>query len=129
MMIRSRRRSQALLTAALAALAVRAFAPDGYMPASPGSGLLFELCPDGMPAEIIQALAGSGHHHHGAAQDDDASVGPEQCPIGHMLASAVAHDADNPPASVPDTQVYAIVAVLPSQGRSQPAYRSRAPPA
>lgn len=111
-------------------LSLRALTPDGYMPGSKGSGLLFELCPSGMPAVIMQSLAGEHHHHHGGHGDDSPTVsGTEQCPIGHMLASAVAVDCASstailPGGSSPDATIVAI------PFRATPAvYRSRAPPA
>lgn len=125
------RRRQILLGTALAVLALRAFTPDGYMPASPGSGLLFELCPDGMPAEVMQALAGDGHnHHHGSVGDTADSVsGTEQCPIGHMLASAVAHDADVVVEFRHVPEVPTTIPVIRITGQRHSSYRSRAPPA
>ena len=99
------------------------------MPGSAQSGLLFELCPDGMPAEVMRALAGaSGHHHHGHG-DDPSGEGTEQCPIGHMLASAVAADVDIPLAIEPDKSLF--IAALPETVRQWQAvdYRSRSPPA
>ncbi|MEJ2298890.1 MAG: hypothetical protein P8X94_10400, partial [Woeseiaceae bacterium] len=94
-------RQHTLLLAALAMLSLRALTPAGYMPGSPGSGLLFELCPAGMPAGVMQALGG-GHHHHapaGSTMSDD-----EQCPIGHMLSGAVA-SADPLPVEVPRAKI------------------------
>jgi hypothetical protein len=85
---RHRRRLSVLL---LATLLLRAAIPDGYMPASPYSGLLFELCPSGVPAGFIAALGGSGHHqHHDASDGSGAHYDASQCPIGHMLSSAAA---------------------------------------
>ena len=53
------------------------------MPAAPGSGLLFELCHDGMPAAMMAALKGGGHAHghhaahaaghHGSHHDSSAN--------------------------------------------------------
>jgi hypothetical protein len=123
-------RQHALLLAALAMLSLRALTPAGYMPGSPGSGLLFELCPAGMPADVMQALGG-GHHHHashhapaGSTMSDD-----EQCPIGHMLSGAVASD-DPLPVEVPR----ATIDVVPLRRdvrdiATTVAYSSRAPPA
>ena len=42
---------------------MRALVPAGYMPAAAGSGLLFELCHDGMPMALMEALKGGGHAH------------------------------------------------------------------
>lgn len=124
-------RNKLLLVVSLAMLSVRALTPDGYMPGSKGSGLLFELCPSGMPAEIMQALAGDdGHHRHGHHHDDDNSVsGTEQCPIGHMLTSAVAADSGAatemaPGVGLPNEALVTVAFVSIST-----AYRSRAPPA
>ena len=112
-------------------LALRAFTPEGYMPAAQGSGLLFELCPEGMPAEVMQALSGGGHHHHhhGASGDDDSATGTSECPIGHMLSSAVAHDADGVSNFAPDLPTWIIAGARPAQARRLPTYHSRAPPA
>ena len=119
-----------MLLAALAMLALRALTPEGYMPAAQGSGLLFELCPEGMPAEVMQALSGGGHHHHhGAPGSDTDAAGTSDCPIGHMLASAIAHDADSAGDIAPDTPTWTIAGARPTQGRRHSIYRSRAPPA
>ena len=126
------RHRQFLLVATLAMLSMRALTPDGYMPGSADSGLLYELCPDGMPAEIMQALAGDGnhHHHHHGGGDDSASVsGTEQCPIGHMLASAIAMDAGVVSDALPDTPTFDVSPVAVLFRAPVTAYRSRAPPA
>ena len=125
------RNRQFLLVATLATLALRALAPDGYMPGSADSGLLYELCPEGMPVEIMQALAGDNqhHHHHGGDGEATSAGGSEQCPIGHMLASAMAMDSTPASDMLPDTPVFdddpvAVLFHSPAIG-----YRSRAPPA
>ena len=124
------RNRQFLLVATLATLALRALAPDGYMPGSAKSGLLYELCPEGMPVEIMQALAGdSQHHHHGNAGEATLATDSEQCPIGHMLASAIAMDVTPASEMLPDTPVYDDVPVAVLFRTSVIAYRSRAPPA
>lgn len=124
------RNRQFLLVAALATLSLRALTPDGYMPGSASSGLLYELCPDGMPAEIMQSLSGGGHHHHHHESDDSSAVtGTEQCPIGHMLASALAVDSGSTPDAVPDNPLYAETSVAILFRAPVTAYRSRAPPA
>jgi hypothetical protein len=128
----SGRNPQFLLIAALAMLSLRALTPDGYMPGSANSGLLYELCPDGMPAEIMQVLAGGGHHHHHHhhGSDDASSVtATEQCPIGHMLASAAAVDTGSTPNALPDTPVFDQVPVAVLFRAAATTYRSRAPPA
>ena len=77
----------------LGLLALRVLVPAGYMPASAGSGLFFELCPDGLPDALISAFSGSqGHYHHGRGGDATAVSTADQCPIGHMLSSAMAVD-------------------------------------
>lgn len=75
----------------LGLLALRVLTPAGYMPASAGSGLLFELCPDGLPAALIASLSGSEDHHHHDGAGDAASVSvADECPIGHMLSFSMA---------------------------------------
>ena len=127
-MNRLTRHRHLILAAALALLSLRALTPDGYMPAAAGSGLLFELCPEGMPAEVMQAL-GSGHHHHHGDDADDATVDAGQCPIGHMLASAVAHDADADTDVAPATAEFAAPPVRTHIAAAHSRYRTRAPPA
>ncbi|MCP5092435.1 MAG: hypothetical protein GY949_16090 [Gammaproteobacteria bacterium] len=114
----------------LAGLILRAATPLGYMPASPGSGLLFELCPGQLPAGFNLASGTSGHDHHGHGVEDKSQPEPDQCPIGHLLSSAVAVDdglsvdiASLQPAEIP---------IPPYAGRlsaSLAPYRSRGPPA
>jgi len=120
---------QPLLIAALVALSLRALTPDGYMPGSEHSGLLYELCPDGMPAEIMQALAGDQHHHHHGGEDGASVTGTEQCPIGHMLASAAAGDMGAQPDLVPDAAAFEEAPATLLFRVPTTAYRSRAPPA
>ncbi len=114
----------------LAALMLRAGIPDGYMPATAGSGLLFELCPAGVPESFMRALSGSDHHQHHA---DTASSGSHydtgQCPIGHMLSSAAAFDDLWQIESAPAVQE-SIDITLPAYTRQAAiSQRSRGPPA
>lgn len=132
-MIRSARHRRLLLVAALVTLSLRALTPEGYMPGTRESGLLFELCPEGMPAEVMQALSGAGdhhHHHHGHGGDDGASMsGTEQCPIGHMLASAFAIDVDVQAVVIPAMPPLVKLPGTVTEQRRIVEYRSRAPPA
>ncbi len=122
------RQPRPLLIAALAMLALRALTPAGYMPGSPDSGLLYELCPSGMPAEIMRALGG-GHHQHHHHEKTGGMAGDEQCPIGHMLAAAVAMDSLAATALAFGAQeIEAVPFVMPTAANIT-AYRSRAPPA
>ncbi len=122
----SMRLRHVLLFIALAMLGVRALTPLGYMPAAAGTGLLYELCPDGMPAEIMHALSGGGHHHHHGGDKPGAS---ESCPIGHMLASAIAADIDTPTVVVPEPEDFLVpTSVIGDQG-ARYHRRCRSPPA
>lgn len=122
------RTRQRLLFIALVMLGVRALTPLGYMPASAGSGLLYELCPEGMPAEILHRLSGGGHHHHHHHGDDQA--GPsESCPIGHMLASAMAIDIENPADVAPTPATFVAPATVAGDCRARFYQRCRSPPA
>ena len=119
-----------LTIVALTLLGVRALAPLGYMPASAGTGLLYELCPQGMPAEIMRALSGGGHHHHHGGDHGDDKAGPsESCPIGHMLASVMATDVDTPTLVLPEPEAFVIPSNAAIASRSGCHYRCRSPPA
>lgn len=113
----------------LALLALRVMMPAGYMPASTGSGLLFELCPDGLPAAAINAIAGGNHHHHHAAGGDSES-GPsdDQCPVGHMLSSSIAIDEADVLQWRPAPASYHIVSMRSLRRADRTQYFSRGPP-
>ncbi len=115
-----------LLVVALVMLGVRALTPLGYMPASAGNGLLYELCPEGMPAEIMRALSGGGHHHH---HGDELSASSESCPIGHMLASAMAVHLDSPAIAIPNPALPEPLPRARASFRAPSATRCRSPPA
>ncbi len=114
----------------VAALLLRAVIPAGYMPAAAGSGLWFELCPEGVPTEWTEFLTGAtGHHHHGNADGENTGDDDHQCPVGHMLLSAAAADStsqsvdlalDLPPATI---SIYSFTSTLRTH------YYSRGPPA
>ena len=110
-------------------LCVRALTPDGYMPGSKDSGLLFELCPSGMPQEVMRVLAGGHHHQQHGAGEGGSAASTEQCPIGHMLGSAVAADVSTPSDMLPETPLFVSETVAPCRARAAVAYHSRAPPA
>lgn len=86
------------MPALLVLMALRALVPLGYMPAAPGSGLLFEVCHDGMPLSIAAPSSHAAGHvhgadhgaHHGDAGDDDAGHGmaADGCALGHILSVA-----------------------------------------
>ncbi len=112
-----------------AVLLLRAVIPAGYMPAGAGSGLLFELCPEGVSAEFMQVLTGESAHDHGHMDHGETNHDDHRCPIGHMLTSAAAID-DAWQADI--TTTAPITAVTPTYSyRSVPRthYNSRGPPA
>ena len=114
----------------LAGLALRAATPLGYMPASPGSGLLFELCPGQLPAGVVLRDQASGHDHHQRSADDHAPAEPDACPIGHLLSSSAAPDDPD----IGQTAVFqpgdlTTQVAIPPQSASRCAHRSRGPPA
>ena len=121
-------RSRALLVLA-AAVFLRAVVPAGYMPSSVGSGLLFELCPEGVPAEFMAMLSGSKGHDHGDQHSEHHEAGGHDCSMGHLLLSAAAVDnsADNEVA--PATPVFAIVPRYSFTSAVRTHYHSRGPPA
>ena len=124
------RKWRTLVAVLLAGVLVRAFIPAGYMPAAAGSGLLFELCHDGLPAGFMQALAGDDHHasHAGhGGHEDHASSG--DCSMGHILSLAFIDAAEAPQPAISSPQVPNVR--VPSQRllRGQPGvYSARAPP-
>ena len=83
-----------LLTLLAVGFIVRALAPAGYMPAASGSGLLFELCPDRLPAGFMlpNQQGAHSHHHHDRTQSDEqaSSASADFCQLGHMLIAAAA---------------------------------------
>jgi len=126
----SRHLRQLALIAVLAGVVLRALTPLGYMPSTLGSGMLFELCPDQLPAGYVLSDSGSNHQHHHGKETTDTSTTVDQCQIGHLLFSAIAGDAP---------QIDEIYAELTIEFSPEPpalisratttAYRTRAPPA
>jgi len=80
------RKWRAFLTVTLAGVLLRAVIPAGYMPATPGKGLLFELCHNGLPVNFIAALDGHGHHAGHGGHEEHSAAG--DCSIGHILSMA-----------------------------------------
>lgn len=98
------------------------------MPAKPGGGLLFELCPSGVPAELMTAIAGSTHHHHGT-ESGVSHFDAAQCPIGHLLSAAVAVDGGWPMEIAPVPAPRNEDLFLSPVSRTPANSRSRDPPA
>lgn len=111
----------------LAAFMLRAAIPVGYMPAAPGSGLLFELCPDGMPAWFAQS-GEHAHHHHGEP-DSAGEASADQCQMGHMLSSASAVGDFSQLDVVNARPDFSPAPARPERGMATATYRSRDPPA
>lgn len=121
---------QAAVLVLLAGLILRAATPLGYMPAAPGSGLLFELCPGQLPAGLTLPGTSVAHDHHRHGADDKSQPEPDQCQIGHLLSSAMAVDNETFETSVrllPADVRLPLSEVRPNALLS--AYRSRGPPA
>jgi hypothetical protein len=133
-MKRLRNRKLIAVVILLATLGTRAATPEGFMPAAPGKGLLFELCPTAVTPgvmAVIRSWQPGGHHmhhgHHGMAGDHGAHD-REQCPIGHLLASAAAIDTTWAAAEIPATAVYFAAPILLRASTSRASYSSRDPP-
>lgn len=127
------------LTGLVIALLLRAAIPVGYMPASFGSGSLFEMCPSAVPADLLAAISGagvahhSGHHAHHGGTEEAQSAGQHfdasHCPIGQMLSAAVAFDHQMAVA-IPHTAARFLNSAVLAPGSIAPtSSRSRDPPA
>lgn len=116
-----------------AAVFLRGLAPAGYMPSS-GNGLLFELCPEGIPAEFMAMLSGNvsqdhGHHHGGHHGSHHDAVGGHDCSMGHLLLAAAAVDNAVDTAIAPAVSNFAIVPRYSFTSAARTQYDSRGPPA
>jgi hypothetical protein len=128
--MRGFRRNKLTVFVLLASLLMRAGIPDGYMPSAGDNGLLFELCPAGVPESFMRALSGSEHHqHHAAAESSEPNYDTGQCPIGHILLSSVAFDDLWQFESAPAAQEYINTSVPTYTSLSVIGHRSRGPPA
>jgi hypothetical protein len=110
----------------LAAMALRAIVPVGYMPGSLGGDLLFEMCPDGMPAAIVQALG--GEHHHGGGDDGSTTSSVEQCPMGHLLTPAAPPSETIEVVAQAHAPTFNAVPHIVATTATPVPYQSRAPP-
>jgi hypothetical protein len=75
------RRRQLLAALMLAAFAVRALVPAGFMPAG-GGAFSIEICPEGFSAQPLSQLPHGGHHHPGGSPTHT-----EHCVFGSAGAS------------------------------------------
>lgn len=110
----------------LAAFLLQAAIPLGYMPAAFGSGSIVEICPSGLPAEIVSAMYGHGSHHQ-HLQDD----GPEfvQCDLGGGLGSpAPQKAADSLPLSPTSSPDFAYTDYRPVASNRGKTNQPRSPP-
>lgn len=134
-MLRNRHKKSVAFMVVLTTLAMRAAIPEGFMPSALGSGLLYELCPSAVPAEVMQVLrANQGHaghhaHHHKTDHSEHSQHDGNQCEIGHLLASAVAVDMSWQAQLPPPVVVYAVPAAIPYNSATRTSYASRDPPA
>lgn len=83
-------RGRALRAALALALLLRMAIPAGYMPGNVLAGEFMVLCPEGLPAAVLQSLH-KGHGHHDTPTLDADSA----CPIGTALQAAA------PPSAAP----------------------------
>ena len=117
-------RYRALVALAALAMALRVMVPVGFMPSSTANGWYLELCPDGLPTQVMVALFGEHHAHHGG--DDNSFY---ECDYGGGTVGAALLDTGAPfatafaaadPVAADDTSLPAGTRVL--------GFRSRAPP-
>lgn len=99
--------------------------PTGYMPASVDGGWYLELCPDDMPAHVMQALFGEHHAHHGSGSDSTYF----QCDYDSGVTSdAIVQAEFSVVAAAKYASVVEVADTLPAKGRRASAFQSRAPP-
>ena len=116
----------------LALIALRALVPTGYMPASAGSGFLFEMCHDAVPVAVLAAMsdaASHGHHHGSSDGSDHEVVSSDACSLGHMLSQVFLEsdpvlDVVSPELATPETPTQAYRLSLAPRYRQAP----RGPP-
>ena len=118
-----------MLLLVCAAFVLRAVVPVGYMPATAGSGLLFELCPAGIPAEFAQFLASQTGHDHQHADHSGGEQDSHQCDIGHILLSAAAVDDTWQLELAPPVFTLQLSAAYSFASTSRSHYQPRGPPA
>lgn len=111
------------------ALLLRAAIPAGYMPAAAGSGLLFEFCPEGVPAEFMQVLSGDDHHDHDQMGHGGMDHDDHHCPVGHMLLSAAAVDDQWHGDAASAAPIFARYPLYTYESALRTSYLSRGPPA
>ena len=121
--MQGRPHSVPICAALVGVLLLRALIPTGYMPASAGSGLLFELCPTQLPVGFSAGTSGHDHHH---SSENAAS---KACDFGHILADAWIDGLVDESAIVDKLPESPIVGVLRSVALAvRRYYASRAPP-
>jgi hypothetical protein len=134
-MLRGHKKQSFAFLLVLTTLAMRAAIPEGFMPSALGSGLLYELCPSAVPAEVMQVLrANKGHgghhaHHQQPNHTDHSKHDGNQCEIGHLLASAVAVDTSWQTPLPPPVTVHALPVAIAFNSSTRTSYASRDPPA
>ena len=112
-----------------AVLLLRAAIPAGFMPAAAGSGLLFDLCPERVPAQLMDLLSGAHHHGHGAMDKGEGGHDEHRCPFGLMLLHAAAVDDHWSPDATTVSHDLTDVKIYSYSSSYRTPYLSRGPPA
>jgi hypothetical protein len=120
----SKKRTVFSLFAAIALL-IRVAIPTGFMPSSMADGWYLELCPDGMPTQVMVALFGEHHLHHGDSDEKTFF----QCDYDGGAAGALLLDDSvcSSPA-VAASSTYTAENISPPANKPLFGFRSRAPP-
>jgi len=124
-------------TLVLAALALRAIVPAGYMPGSIPDGELMVLCPEAsaaaftLVAGLTRTESGHAHHHHHghSGTDSGGTSVDSRCPIGTALKlDAIA--PSYPAITAADTAADYALPALPARKTRRAArhFDTRAPP-
>lgn len=127
------RMRRVILPCLVLALALRVLVPAGLMPASGENGWYLEICPEGLPLEVMVQVFGDHHahhhHHHAAdAQSETSAATYVQCDLsaGSLEVDLVSLDQPDQIQQLGPIRLVDATRKRPQQNLL--GFRSRAPP-
>lgn len=104
---------------------LRVVIPVGFMPSGITGGWYLELCPDGMPEQVMVAIFGEHHAHHGTGSDNLFF----ECDYGNGTTGAFAlHCQHNNPGIVAQARPFSAFAYEQLPTARLRSFQSRDPP-